>query len=245
MIKIVVGEKDRQFVMHKSALTARSQFFKNAMGGRWQEAHDGLVKLPEDDGDAFALYEQLVYTGKVPAFDDSEETERKHSNYGHNWVTCVSTHCKPEWENLCRLYVLAEKLQDVAAKNATTDAMIEKVQRKARIKGARSGLTECLPTPRAIDIMYEGTPGFCPGRQVLVHMFVMYEKGGYWVDYSSSGVPKDFLWDLLECMSLVREPPREKSTDSDSDGYDFPELLQPVEYHETEGEEWGSWQEWF
>jgi hypothetical protein len=77
MIKILVGEEERVFLVHKSALIARSQFFKTAMGGKWQEAQDGVVKLPDDDGDTFALYEQLVYTGKVPAFDDSEETERK------------------------------------------------------------------------------------------------------------------------------------------------------------------------
>jgi hypothetical protein len=176
MIKILVGEEERVFLVHKSALTARSQFFKTAMGGKWQEAQDGVVKLPDDDGDTFALYEQLVYTGKVPAFDDSEETERKVvTSYGRSWIDCVSNHCKPEWELLSRLYVLAEKLQDLAAKNATVDAMIEKVQRKARIKGTRLGLRKCLPTPRAIEIMYENTPGFCPGRQVLVHIFVQYE----------------------------------------------------------------------
>jgi hypothetical protein len=57
MIKIIVGDQERVFVIHKNALIARSIFFKNAMGARWREGQNGVVKLPDDDGDAFALYE--------------------------------------------------------------------------------------------------------------------------------------------------------------------------------------------
>lgn len=50
MLKITVGQDDdvRDFNIHESLLTARSQFLAKAMGKGWQEAEDKAVKLPED-----------------------------------------------------------------------------------------------------------------------------------------------------------------------------------------------------
>ena len=73
IFKIIVGEGDdaQEFQIHEAVLTARSKFFKAAIGRKWKESEEKTVKLPEDDPEAFALYSQLVYTGQIPGMSDN------------------------------------------------------------------------------------------------------------------------------------------------------------------------------
>jgi hypothetical protein len=151
------------------------KFFKKAMGKGWKEAEEKLVKLPEDDPDIFALYEQVVYTGQIPLFDD--EPERTFIDYtgesGSNRTTCTSLEkCQHEYEALAELYVLAEKLQDLKARNTTVEAIIREVIHEV----ATVAENPCLPSLAAITIMYSKTPRHCPGRQVLLDCFMFYPE---------------------------------------------------------------------
>jgi hypothetical protein len=105
MLKLTVGAagSTHDFCIHEALLTARSKFFERAMGKSWKEAKEKLVRLPEDDPRIFALYEQIVYTGRIPIFDD--EVERVSSG-AYNDPECDEEElCMSEYESLCQLYV--------------------------------------------------------------------------------------------------------------------------------------------
>jgi hypothetical protein len=154
----------------------------------------------------------------------------------------VPERCETEWELLCSLYVLAEKLQDLAAKTATTDAMVEKKVRMAKIIGIFKDLEKCLPGARAIEIMYENSPDHCPGREVLIHLFVKYDVGeGINMMEAGPDLPKAFLWDLLYCMANCRSSPAGYESRY---AYLKDNLLVPNRYHEEEGKKWVPWYSW-
>jgi len=52
-------------MVHESFLTSRSEFFRRALNGNWQEAETRVIKLPDDDPEIVALYINFVYTGQL------------------------------------------------------------------------------------------------------------------------------------------------------------------------------------
>lgn len=233
MLKILVGEKEQVFVIHEGVLTTRSKFFKNAMQKGWKEAEDKIVKLPEDDPTAFELYEQLVYAGHVPGLDDTIMETR--------WDMLIDVCkaprvCEDEYVALCQLYVLAEKLQDLQAKNSTTKALLSRF----RCEYDAVNDNACLPCAHAINIMYRNTPTMCPGREVLVDLYVWY-GGAYAImeaeeecsEYGS--LPGDFLRDVAYKAIHIRKIPREKDSA-------FHPYRQPDYYKEQEEEAWISFE---
>ncbi|KAF2242042.1 hypothetical protein BU26DRAFT_439443 [Trematosphaeria pertusa] len=153
MLKILVGEKEQVFVIHEGVLTTRSKFFKNAMQKGWKEAEDKIVKLPEDDPTAFELYEQLVYAG--------------HAENGAQADDCcdpVTLQFGTESYVLCKLYVFAEKLQDSKAKNKIMDTLVDRIEQDVTIS--------YFPNPRAIKVVYDGTPSGSLARRLMVDLYV-------------------------------------------------------------------------
>ncbi|KAF1950232.1 hypothetical protein CC80DRAFT_554463 [Byssothecium circinans] len=226
ILKIVVGEEKTVFSIHEAVLTARSKFFKNAMTGNWKEAEDKAVKLPEDDPDVFALYEQIVYTGKIPAYDDTGDERR--DIYCQGW-----DRFQKGYEILCSLFVLAERLQDMNAKNMATDAILNKYFHGHNLlkKNDTSGASACLPGKDAINIMCEGTPAPSPGRDVLVDLFVyLCDYQGF--DGSQLAKPHDlhegFLYPLLLKLMCLRRTPTTR----------HPHFRAPDYYHMEEGDKW-------
>ncbi|KAI8939496.1 hypothetical protein NX059_003267 [Plenodomus lindquistii] len=190
-IQVCIGkEGDREtFNIHESIITIRSVFFKNAMSGNWKEAMDRKVSLPEDDANTFRVYVHLLYTGivavsseKAPAYDDGSE----------------------EFDNIARLYVLAEKLQDVKAKNAAINAMLI-AKRTMRINNSC-----CSPTSSCIQIVYAGIANKSPMRKLLVDIFVRYAQKGWHVIASEDAcLPLDFYHDLTRSLVLERVQPKD------------------------------------
>jgi hypothetical protein len=226
MVKVVVGENrgTRDFVIHEALLTSRSRFFKKAMAGDWKEAEEKLVKLPEDDPAIFALYEQLVYTGRIPAFDgqpepieeeksdgdfDDDDSNYDDDNDGDDDNDSDGDGDNDEYESLAELYVLAEKLQDLGAKNTTVKAIIAKITHEGAIIND-CGEGPCLPGAVAIKTMYEKTPGHCAGRQIFLDSFVYYAQ-----DYpifrmdQADILPREFLCEMVDNALTYRAPKTE------------------------------------
>jgi hypothetical protein len=160
-----------------------------------KEADEKKVSLPEDDPDIFALYEQVVYTGHVPLFDDELERVEKDC-WSDTW--CEEDACHHEYEALCQLYLLAEKLQDWKVKNTAIKAIVSKVTHESTVvHNDDSG--PCLPSPTAIKFMYEGTLGNCPGRQVLLDCYVWYGQDKSLLNLNDwKELPWKFLLDLAQ-----------------------------------------------
>lgn len=109
---VIVGQAPTQesFSMHESFFCARSEFFRRCMTGPWAERDLRLIKLPSDDPKTFSTYVNLVYTNLVAT---NASTDKK-----------TTAAIADEVHELVKLYVLAEKLCNKAAKNATIGALL-------------------------------------------------------------------------------------------------------------------------
>lgn len=160
-VKIRVGdsEKYQDFVAHESFLTSRSEFFRLALKKEWKEAESRLVKLPDDDPYIFAIYLNVVYTGHVNTVRMPQEEVKALDEH------TFRVHLANEYRDLLHLYILAEKLQDIEAKNAAITAVVEVAQ-------VTSGEgTWMAPGLSVADIVYEGTPEGSPLRRLLIELF--------------------------------------------------------------------------
>jgi hypothetical protein len=136
MLKVRVGKdlKLSTFIVHQDLLTERFEFFRRVTAGVWQQVHDEhLVTLPDDDEHIFRLYFNLVYAGQL------------------------GTRGADEWTKLSRLFVLAEKLVDLTAKNQIVDGMHAFFNELVKKNPTGLQVERILPAA-ATKQLYEGTP---------------------------------------------------------------------------------------
>lgn len=175
------------FSVHQDLLTKRSEFFKCATSGSWRESAENTIVFPEDNLDAFKVYLHLVYTNEIVS------DEIKKAEIVSDEIT------KAEWLLLCRLYVLAEKLQDTAAKHSAIDAMRKHGEENAWRPGMK------LWDPAAINELYLGTPDRSPARRLVVDLYALLGKSD-WLECRLSKLPKAFLYDIA--LSMIEYPRR-------------------------------------
>ncbi|KAJ4990760.1 hypothetical protein SVAN01_03769 [Stagonosporopsis vannaccii] len=178
IVRVRVGEKDDQkvFLIHEQLLTTRSLFFKKAMSGAWSESRKRTVELPEDEAATFQRYVDLLYTDQVPIDHKAD-------------VQNVGRSVKEEQECIAKLYILAEKLQDIDTKNKAVAALIASITEK-RADGAAYSV-DC----NTLTTIYAGTPSNSLMRRVVVDDYSSNARGS-WVGYDES-VPDEFVRDLL------------------------------------------------
>jgi hypothetical protein len=158
MIRVGTEPDLEDFVAHESFLISRSEFFRRALNGNWKEAETRIVKLPDEAPDIFGLYLNLVYTGHVHTAHKSQEDLMALDE--DEFVGII---CKEYWK-LVKVYVLAESLQDVAARNAVVIAMLD----LARVR--YSDGVGVVPSSGAASFGYAGTPESSPLRRLLVDL---------------------------------------------------------------------------
>lgn len=116
--------------IHQSIIAARSEFFASALNGRWNNLDTKIVDLykaaPDLVLEDVAHYLEAVYTNQI--HDES--------------------HSKGFYD-ICKVYVVAERLHDVQTRNLAVEALYNRMQ----------GLdpTTTVPGPKCLDIIYEGT----------------------------------------------------------------------------------------
>lgn len=168
MITIRVGPENdfKDFVAHESFLKARSEFFRRALSGAWEESRSRIVKLPEDEPDIVALYLNLVYTKKLTIIRGSEEDtgELELDEFKSEFASKVHA----EFYYMFAVYVLAEKLQDGTAKNEVMTAAFERLERKKLRNGT---LVQALPSRSTVEMVYAGTPENSPARRLMVALW--------------------------------------------------------------------------
>lgn len=96
---------------------------------------------------------------------------------------------------LAKLYVLAEKLQDVETKEKVLQAVIVAFQ-----PGAGNIFIPKLPSRPFVQIVYEGTPSRSLTRKLIVSMYARRAKG-IWLRMEKASNrrawPEDFMHELL------------------------------------------------
>lgn len=148
------------------------------MNGKWRESDEGVVPLPDDQPEIFSLYANLLYTDRLATRQTDPEKKAD------------------EFTLLARLYVLAEKLQDVKAKNDIIDAMLA----KSRAEGLVS--TKPPLTMDAVAALYEGTPEGSQARKLFVDFFAQHGLAS-WLG-EKEDVRFDFLYDVSVRLLQIR-----------------------------------------
>lgn len=137
MITVSIGENIgdvHEFGVHKNLVCHYSAFFTAACTGQSREATSGEVKLPKGGAENFDFFVQWLYTPKL----DGILTKTK----------------LPFWTTIIELYVLADKLQIPALKNAILDELMSRADYAVVFACFR----ENFPTNADICAAYANTP---------------------------------------------------------------------------------------
>jgi hypothetical protein len=174
IIQVCLGEEGAQqtISVHQNILTARSEFFKRATNGKWGEAR--VVPLPEDQPEDFSRYVNILYKGEV------------------------ATKGPEEWLDLCHLYILAEKLQDVRTKNSVIEAMLCFLKTstvKEMVGFGQTGEKHYQMSAESIEELYAHTPEGSPVRRLVANYYADIAKDG-WLIEGKAVFPADFLYDV-------------------------------------------------
>ena len=151
-VRIEVGPRNdcEIFTTDAETLTFRSSFFKTALSGGFKEAKDRVVKLPEDDAEAFEVYLHYLQTNELSVLPDPMPKD----------YIGIEERTLP-----AHLYVMAEKFQDVKLKNAIIKALIVSSYTTRTWNG------RCwLPSSQAVSIIYKGTASGSMARKLVVHL---------------------------------------------------------------------------
>ncbi|KAH8643242.1 hypothetical protein IG631_00705 [Alternaria alternata] len=132
LVKVLIGpDTDRsELHIHQLIIAARSEFFASALNGRWNNFDTKIADLykaaPDLVLEDVAHYLEAVYTNQI---DDENHLKR--------------------FDDICKVYVVAERLHDVQTRNLAVEALYNRMQ----------GLdpTTTVPGPKCLDIIYEGT----------------------------------------------------------------------------------------
>ncbi|KAF2660741.1 hypothetical protein K491DRAFT_774638 [Lophiostoma macrostomum CBS 122681] len=171
VVEITVGsEKKESFCVHKNLICERSAFFANALKPEWVKANGKKIELQDDDPEIFSLYLQLLYTDKLPVkgreTPKSSDNLKKSSDREHDdfWRSKDA-----ECIQICQLYILADKLQDVTSKNTVVDAIIELLQEIEVLEDADLGPFLDFDV---INRVYDGTPESSPLRRLMTDHWI-------------------------------------------------------------------------
>lgn len=80
------------------------------MSGSWNEAETCVINLPDDKQEVFAVYINYVYTGHLSIATETEKETLELDSLD------LADYLGSEYLLLFRVFVLAEKLQDVDTK---------------------------------------------------------------------------------------------------------------------------------
>ena len=169
------------FAVHEELFTTHSVYFRNAIKGKFTEAQERVVTLKEVAPKVFQTYVILLYT------------------------SAMATKGPDEWLELCRIYVLAEYLVDIYAKNKTIDAMY-------------AYLAETLPTEpmyespekpfsaESLQVVYDGTPEGSPLRRLCVDLYALHGRKAWLKNAKAEEFPPEFLYDIAVKLLQVGGP---------------------------------------
>jgi hypothetical protein len=188
-INVGHGATTQSFALHESIISARSEFFRRALNGNWAPSQTGVITLRDTNPAIFSLYANLIYTGKIPTETASSSTDVS-PEFGFSEAIA----------RYCELYVLSEMLQDSKAKKTCIAAILAECNDAKYKTHFNEEYFPLVPLAKDVRTIYEGTPGPCRVRKLLVSL---YNHRAYkrYIEENYDEFPGEFLKDLL--MSLV------------------------------------------
>ena len=189
-VDIGTGGAMESFSVCADALIDRSPFFPRVLSGDWKEAEERHIKLRDDDVDTFTLYLDTVHGNDL--FSNPDFTSPRQS---------PDSKLRAQFDRrngLLKLWVFAEKISDVRAKNASLTAYMKCIW---GLVSARYFWLE--PTPQEITTIYEGTMPRSPMRRLVLDMYALPEVVGALLDKKRE-CPQEFLYDMTSELLTSR-----------------------------------------
>ncbi|OBT89993.1 hypothetical protein VE02_01615 [Pseudogymnoascus sp. 03VT05] len=66
IVTVYVGPREKRYSVHKALLTSQSEYFEKALNGKFKEADEQIIRLPEDSPDAFDVLIGWLYQNQIP-----------------------------------------------------------------------------------------------------------------------------------------------------------------------------------
>ncbi|KAF1949807.1 hypothetical protein CC80DRAFT_369541, partial [Byssothecium circinans] len=199
-VKVIVGAEGNRkvFTIPKNLICSRSEFFKRAFNGNWNNTISGTVCLDAEDPWVFTVYHKLLFRAGIQPRDCIDPG-------GDAKAMTQSNLMAEAYTTLCKLFVLAESLVDARTKCI----VLRKLEVLTRTPGKHGQLH--YPGMDCVQIIYDGTLPSSLARTLLV---TLYSKHGNetFLDEHIDEVPKEFLYDLSR--SMIRDRPRKKDVDA-------------------------------
>nr|OQO32705.1 hypothetical protein B0A51_00083 [Rachicladosporium sp. CCFEE 5018] len=168
-VRVGAPSAPKIFWVHRDAICKTSKFFNAATSERWATADDKSIKLPGEDANVFAKYLHSVY---------------------HDEISIEVTY--PDPTDLVKFYVLADSLDDVAARNRTTDILLDAWLSK-------------VPKQECTWEVFEMTPPTSKLRLLVVH-FYLANVSTRWLEQEADNYPPSFFQQLaMEAMRHMRQ----------------------------------------
>lgn len=210
-VRIEVGSGDsiETFTTDSEFLTSRSLFFKKALSGSFKEAQDRVVKLPSDSPGVFGVYLHLLHTQELSVLPEKLPIDYVRVE---------------EKVLLARLYVLAEKFQDIKSKNTIIKALIA-----SSYEPWLDSSQAWLPSIMTITLIYKGTTPGSMAPKFLVDTMACDNSDTKSI--LSEAWPNDFLSELAHEFMVHRYDKCEKKLQGKW------AMRHPEEYMEKETEE--------
>lgn len=174
------GISEKTFLVHKDLITKHSEYFVSALNGSWKEGHENKVFLADDDPEAFEVFFQFTYIGKIYTIKDGDYKQSPREDIDK------------EWSRLQRCWSLGEKLLAPSFKDAITDTLISKLREK-----------DHCPTNMHQPV-YTESAGPCGMRKLLVDIAVW-----KWTNFTMSSREQDnksaqFFFDVAIEMNKIK-----------------------------------------
>ncbi|OQN96525.1 hypothetical protein B0A48_17099 [Cryoendolithus antarcticus] len=168
-VRVDTPSAPKIFWVHRDAICKTSKFFNAATSERWATADDKSIKLPGEDANVFAKYLHWVY---------------------HDEISIEATYLDPT--DLVKFYSLADSLDDVAARNRTTDILLDAWLSK-------------VPKQECTWEVFEMTPPTSKLRLLVVH-FYLANVSTRWLEQEADNYPPSFFRQLaMEAMRHMRQ----------------------------------------
>ncbi|MCJ1403139.1 hypothetical protein MMC11_006362 [Xylographa trunciseda] len=171
IVTIVVGPKERSYIIHKGILCKHATYFEAALSEGFLESKTMIIHLDEEDPKIFDIFINWLYVRKIVPDDAS--------------VTDMS------WQTKAELYIFADRRGCSALKSDTIDLMIEHA-----LDNGNSMPPYALPSNPVVCHIWENTPASSPLRRLMVDVYA-YLVVLTDAETSPGSLPHSFLRDVL------------------------------------------------
>lgn len=181
---VAVGPEKKLFTLCHDFFTERSGFFKAARSSRWLGQPETPTDLSYHDPEDFSNYLELIYKGEGVYVTDELKRQCGQDLSGDEW-NAFRAQVDSNYEASIKLYILADKLEDLKSANMIMDDMI-----------CLSDETGMLPPMPQMHVIYDSTPQRGPLRRMLRYSTIYEVHKDYFDDSKKGDHPEELLLDI-------------------------------------------------